>query len=170
MKKYIAFLRGINVGGKRKILMKDLQQLLVELNLSAVKTYIQSGNVVFQADKSIDELVEVIEKAIFEKYQFEVSVVVKEVEQLKNQLSQNPFLETFEIEKLYVVFLKEVPQAILEKKENCSDDFSVLEDLIFISCFTKYSECVYTNQFFEKKLKISGTARNWKTVSKLMTL
>lgn len=169
MKKYIAFLRGINVGGKRKILMKDLQQLLVELNLSAVKTYIQSGNVVFQADKSIDELVELIEKEIVEMYEFEVSVVIKEVEQLKEQLAQNPFLETVEIEKLYVLFLKENPKIILEKKQNCSDDFVIFEDLIFISCFTKYSECMYTNQFFEKQLKISGTARNWKTVSKLMT-
>ena len=76
MQKYISILRGINVGGKRKILMKDLKEVYQNLEFLDVQTYIQSGNVIFESD-NLDkrEISNKIEKAIFDTYNFEVPVI-----------------------------------------------------------------------------------------------
>ncbi|PCI08337.1 MAG: hypothetical protein COB73_07065 [Flavobacteriaceae bacterium] len=74
---YIALLRGINVGGHKKILMKDLREILLKNGMTNVRTYIQSGNTVFESDEKSEELSKKIATYIYKEYQFDVFVFVK---------------------------------------------------------------------------------------------
>ena len=95
MSKKIAILRGINVGGKRKILMADLRLLFEKLGYAEVATYIQSGNVFFKSDKkSTDmEMATEIEEALLDKYEFAVPVIVKAAEEIALAVKENPFYQ-----------------------------------------------------------------------------
>lgn len=178
MKTYISFLRGINVGGKRKILMADLKLLYSKLGFTKVVTYIQSGNVIFETKKnmSIQEIEEIIKLAVYRKYKFDVPVLVRTVKSVENTMSLNPFLkdESIAIERLYLVFLAENPSA--EKLESIlnidisKDRFEIIGNEVFVCYFDKMSNSKLTNNFFESKLKVRATTRNWKTVSKLIEI
>ncbi|WP_338814806.1 DUF1697 domain-containing protein [Bernardetia sp. Wsw4-3y2] len=182
MQKYISILRGINVGGKRKILMSDLKELYQSLGFENVQTYIQSGNVIFNSSLDKNEISIQIEKAVFEKYGFEVPVIIRTKEELQNIQSSNPFIESKEnrnkekiINNLHLTFLEEVPttQNIEKTKEieaKTDDKFEIVENNIFIFCEGKYHTSKLTNNFFEKKLKTKATTRNWKTIEKLTEL
>ena len=93
MNKKIAILRGINVGGKRKILMKDLKLLCEKLGFDQIETYIQSGNILFNSDKDNSELEKVLYEAIKDKYGFQVPVIVRNSKELKVQVTKNPFFD-----------------------------------------------------------------------------
>ena len=169
-------LRGINVGGKRKILMADLRQLFEKLGYSNISTYIQSGNVIFDYDRIVEakELEEKIQEAIFDTYGFEVPVIIRSVNEIEHSILNNPFLDSNEIERLYLTFLKETPNTINLEKINeynsPTDNFKIMDKDVFISCSGKYSDSKLTNTFFEKKLKVTATTRNWKTVNKLFQI
>jgi uncharacterized protein (DUF1697 family) len=189
MQKYISILRGINVGGKRKILMKDLKEIYQNLGFLNVETYIQSGNVIFNSEFDSefesDKLNKIkistkIEKAIFEKYNFEVPVIIRTKEELLNIQSSNPFIKN-ESEKqelintLHLTFLESIPIAenIAKTKEIEStglDKFEITGNNVFIFCEGSYHTSKLTNNFFEKKLKTKATTRNWKTIEKLTEL
>src|SRR5690242_9735222 len=112
METYISILRGINVSGQKKIQMTDLKALYENLKFKNVTTYIQSGNVIFTATKQSDEaLIKKIEDAIYAKYGFEVPVIIRSVEEIKNTIATNPFLRESNInkEKLHVTFLEKLP-------------------------------------------------------------
>lgn len=178
MEKKIAILRGINVGGKRKILMADLRSLLEGLGFSDVSTYIQSGNAFFSSQtKSTDlEIADEIQKAILEKYGFEVPVIVRTAKSIANAIKNNPFYEdeSTDISKLHLTFLKEKPSDENRLKTETynyePDKFIISGSDTFIYCEGKYHKSKLTNNFFEKKLKVSATTRNWKTVLKLLEL
>ena len=142
MTKYIAILRGINVGGKRKILMRDLKELFEELGFREVKTYIQSGNVIFDAEKEAKEKIsEVIEKAIFEGYGFQVPVICRQAVDLKKIIAENPFFqqEETDVSRLHLTFLKEVPDTEKLKEINSldvsPDEFRIIKSINIKSCF-----------------------------------
>jgi len=173
--KYIALLRGINVGGKRKILMKDLKSLLAEIGFEDVVTYIQSGNVVFNSNENPSTAESQIKKIISLNYDFEVPVIVISVSELKNIVENNPFLAENEIEKLHVTLLSDIPELknieIAEKSAiEYSDKYELLGKNVFICCEGKYHKSKLSNNFFEKKMKVNATTRNWKTISKLWEL
>lgn len=180
MAKYVALLRGINVGGRRKILMADLKALLEELGLINPETYIQSGNVVFESKRKIKQksLETKIQKAILDKYGFEVPILIRTGEEWKNTWENNPYLkdakEEIDIKRLHLTFLSDLPssEAIEKIKEYDypPDTYERLEKDVYICCESSYRDIKYTNTFFEKKLKVSATTRNWKTVSKLMEM
>ena len=178
MSKKIAILRGINVGGKRKILMADLRQLFEKLGFSNIATYIQSGNVIFEAtNRSTDiEMATEIEKAILEEYGFVVPVIVKSKEEIVRAVEYNPFYQDKEadIKALHLTFLKESPSSENLAKtatyDYSPDKFVIKDKSVFIFCEGKYHKSKLTNNFFEKKLKVAATTRNWKTVLKLLEL
>ena len=178
MAKHISILRGINVGGKKKILMADLKALYQQLGFSNVLTYIQSGNVLFDTEKkeSNKKLGEKIKQAIFDKYEFDVPVLVRSFDDIQNTISTNPFLKDKNIDKtkLHVTFLADIPEAInLQKLNDINhppDEFKVIGKNIFIHCPNGYARTKLTNTFFEKKLKMPATSRNWKTINKLYDL
>ncbi len=178
MNKKIAILRGINVGGKRIILMADLKALFEELRFTDVQTYIQSGNVIFNSkEESTDiELSDKIEASILKRYGFDVPVIIRTVNELKEIVLANPFYQDkeFGIDGLYVTFLKNLPTAEsiinIEAYDYSPDRFIIKEKEIFIFCAGKYHQSKLTNNFFENKLKVPATTRNWKTVLKLLEL
>jgi uncharacterized protein (DUF1697 family) len=112
MNTYIALLRGINVGGKRKILMKDLKELLLALGFENVQTYIQSGNVIFESnEKDKILLAKQIQTSISDKYGFEVPTIIIEISNYQKIIKSNPFVhEQVDLTKLYLVFLAEKPK------------------------------------------------------------
>lgn len=174
----IALLRGINVGGKRKILMADLRELLTGIGFTDVKTYIQSGNIFFNLSNEMNdaEIADAIEKLISDNYEFNVPVVVRSVEEVQQAIKSNPFYAENEedITHLHLTFLKEKPseenQLKTEEYNYEPDKFVIKNKDVFIFCEGKYHKSKLTNTFFEKKLKVSTTTRNWKTILKLLEL
>ena len=177
MEKRIAILRGINVGGRRKVLMDDLKKLFLELDFSEISTYIQSGNVIFndQSSRSNLELSNMIENAILKRYAFEIPVIVRTVSELIQAVSGNPFYnEEEDIDRLYLTFLQEKPleenRIKTEKYQYSPDEFVIRGKEVFIFCPGPYNKTKLSNSFFENKLKVKATTRNWKTVLKLIAL
>ena len=178
MQTFISILRGINVSGQKKILMVDLKKLYESLKFSEVKTYIQSGNVVFKSDSKISDiqLARKIEKAISAKYKFEVPVIIRTKEELEKILSQNPFTKEKSIDpkKLHVTFLSETPdrEKVVQIKEVdfSPDQFIIKGKEIYLHIPNSYGETKLSNKFFENKLKVSATTRNWNTVNKLFEM
>lgn len=179
MRTYISFLRGINVGGHHKILMADLQKLYQNLALLEVKTYIQSGNVVFKVldneNRTVNQLEQEIENAIKEKYQFEIAVIIRTVEELQKVAQENPFLgEGRDKDQLLVMFLKNQPLIeklnIIDKNKFIPDDFLCIDKEIYLYCPNGYGKTKLTNNLFETKLKNIATTRNIKTVQIMLDL
>lgn len=177
MTKFIAILRGINVGGHRKILMADLKTLLAKNDLQNIATYIQSGNVVFDASKNAAELEQLISSLIKKQYDFDVPVMVRSQEEWRTVFEQNPFLlkdNSIPIDQLYVTFLGEEPTpenlTITNDFSFPNDEFKIVGRSVYILLGKKYSDTKLTNTFFESKLKVTATSRNWKTVTKLVEM
>lgn len=174
---YISILRGINVGNKQ-IKMADLQKLYEDLGFENITTYIQSGNVIFSVKESIGDskVAEQIEKKIADQYPFEVPVIVRTVEEWQAGIDANPFLKRQDVEpdKLHVTFLAEAPgRESLEKIAGYDyppDEFEIVGKEVYLRCPNGYGRTKLSNTFFESKLKVTATTRNWKTVKKLLEL
>lgn len=172
MQQYICLLRGINVGGRRKVLMSDLKLLFQELGAREISHYIQSGNIIFKhKENNPEQLNQKISQQIKVQYQFEVPVVILKSKDVKNIIHENPFIKTSSVEQLHLVFLKDLPAKelviTLTQQDHAPDQFRIMEQAIFLRCEKKYSASKLNNQFFEKQLKITATTRNWKTVLRL---
>jgi uncharacterized protein (DUF1697 family) len=178
MHTYIAILRGINVSGRNKILMADLKALFEGMGFLDIKTYIQSGNVIFKSKEQYTEssLEDLLQQAIRKKYGFDVPVLVRDSAALEKIISQNPFLKEKDLdqEKLHVTFLAGRPeQEAIEKIKAVDflpDRFKYIGREIYLHCPERYGETKLSNSFFEKKLKVRATTRNWKTVNKLFEI
>lgn len=172
---FLSILRGINVSGQKKISMLSLKKLYESIGFKNVRTYIQSGNVVFDTTNTtnIESLIDVIEKNIKTTFGFDVPVQIRTNIDLVTTIQNNPFLieETIQIEKLHVTFLKKYADEVLCSKlqsENfLPDRFVILEKEVFLYCPNGYGNTKLTNSFFERKLKVSATTRNWRTVNAL---
>jgi uncharacterized protein (DUF1697 family) len=177
METFISILRGINVSGQKKIQMADLKALYEDLKFKDVTTYIQSGNVIFKGKSSSDQkLAKRIEDAIYERYNFNVPVIIRTVEEMEHAISVNPFLKQskIDIEKLHITFLAEIPeQENVESIRNINyspDRFIIIDKEVYLYCPNGYGITKLSNNFFEQKLKIKATTRNWRTVNKLFEM
>ena len=177
MKKFIVLLRGINVSGHKKINMKELKSYFEGLGFYKVATYIQSGNVIFMSKISDKlKLQKIIEKMIFDKYNFDVKTIIITSKELVKILEQNPFKNKYEQEenKLYFTFLfDKVTDENLAKLNSMNFDseyFSFKENIIYLYVPNGYGRAKLNNNFIEKKLKVDATTRNLKTVRKLIEL
>ncbi|WP_458628719.1 DUF1697 domain-containing protein [Winogradskyella sp. PC D3.3] len=174
MQRYIALLRGINVGGHRKVPMVELRALLSDSGLEDVTTYIQSGNVIFKSlNKNLKQLEQRIQKLIREHFGFEVLVFVRTQEQLSTIFNRCPFEDAKKVES-YFVLLSELPGADLvieaSQKTYPDDDYVILNDCIYLFCSKGYGRSKFNLSYFEKKLNSNATARNYKTMVKLLAL
>ncbi|MBN4062481.1 MAG: hypothetical protein COA57_06240 [Flavobacteriales bacterium] len=174
METYIAMLRGINVSGQKKIKMADLKAHFEQLNFKNVQTYIQSGNVIFNNKKSAAAMLEkAIEQKILKEYGFRVPVIVKSPNELRYVLANNSFLndQSKDKSRLYVTFLAEEPAVVHVEKLKSIDHSpeAYILDVQHIYFFSPhgYGRAKMNNNFFENKLKVAATTRNWKTVNKL---
>lgn len=171
METYISLLRGINVSGQKKIRMQDLKALYEALDFNRVNTYIQSGNVVFDAAGS--EIRRRIEESIRKQFGFEVPVLLRTADEFGAIVQANPFLKQagIDLSKLHVTFLEQVPDPsaieALSKLQSGSDEYRVLGQEVYLHCPNGYGRSKLTNTALEKKLQIGATTRNWKTVLQL---
>ena len=173
MKKYISLLRGINVSGHKIIKMTELKELYESLNFTNVTTYIQSGNVVFcSPEKDIKKIQKLIEQKIEEVYKFFVPTLVLTENKLKKIISKLPFeLNEIDTSKLCFVFLDAAPKKSLVDSiyhlNTDAENFIVKGDVIYFYCLIGFGKTKLSNNFFENKLKVHATTRNWKTTDKL---
>lgn len=176
MNKYIALLRGINVSGQKKIKMTELKDLFDELGFKDTETYIQSGNVVFsESEPEVSKIEKRISAVIKKKFKFDVQVIVVSPEKISNIIKKNPFIKKkIDTDKLYVVFLSEEPLVENIKKLNVMDyspeEFSINRKIIYLYVPNGYGKAKLNNNFFESKLKVTGSTRNWKTILKLFEM
>ena len=172
--KYVAFLRGINVGGKNKIKMETLREVFSSLGFQTVKTYINSGNVIFETNKTTDkELAAKIEAAIEKQFGLNIKVMVRTIEEIKNIVETNPFAGQFETDKdLHVFFLdEELPpekRDLLLSNNNENERYLVRNREIFCHLRVSVLDSLMGKDFIGKKLKVLATARNWRTVKKIL--
>jgi uncharacterized protein (DUF1697 family) len=178
MQTYISFLRGVNMTGHNLIKMTDLAALYRNMGLNDAETYIQSGNVIFSNTGNItpSALSVNIEQAILERFNFIIPVMIRTSQDLNDLFSSNPFLgePKFEPSKMAVVFLHDEPSDSQIQKvagiDYPPDKFKIVGREIFIYCPNGFGRTkLYTN-FFEKKMNIAGTARNWKTITTIKNI
>jgi uncharacterized protein (DUF1697 family) len=173
---YLALLRGINVGGKNKLPMRDLEKLFAEAGCTDVRSYIQSGNVVFGADSGLlESLPARINTAIAQRYSCEVPVLLRTVEQIHNVILGNPFLDAGAAEDvLHVMFLAGLPEPgrvdALDHDRSRPDEFVVRGQEIYLWLPNGVARTKLTNDHFDAKLGTTSTGRNWRTVNKLFDL
>jgi uncharacterized protein (DUF1697 family) len=177
MQTYISILRGINVSGHKMMKMEALKKMYEDLKFKNVKTYIQSGNVIFQDKKlKCHDLEKKIVKKIQEGFGFEVPVMVKELDELIQVLNNNPFVNKRNEDpaKLHVTFLTgPAEKSALEKikaGQYGSDEYIVSGTNVYLFCPNGYGNTKLNNTFFENKLKVSATTRNWRTINELVRL
>ena len=178
MQTFISILRGINVSGQKKIVMTDLKSLYESLKFTDVATYIQSGNVSFKTIEKLSDiqLAEKIEKVIYERYLFEVPVIIRNEDELKRIISYNPFLKekNIDVKRLHVTFLSGIPGKAEIKNisdgDYSPDQFFIKHKEVFLHTPAGYGGTKLSNNFFEKKLKVKATTRNWNTVNKLLEM
>ncbi|MFD1178987.1 DUF1697 domain-containing protein [Paenibacillus puldeungensis] len=177
---YIALLRGINVGGKNMIKMAELKRTLMNSGLHEVQTYIQSGNVLFQSDEGEESLRFCIEQAILTDFGFPVTVVLRTAEEMKQIADTCPFSPaeisaaeaTATGECLHIAFLsKEPSQESVQKLggyKNQNEDFRIIGREIYMLFSDSIRNSKLANHL--PKLDVPATARNWKTLMKLVSL
>ena len=177
MPTYIALLRGINVSGQKKIKMSELRELMNSWGFDDVQTYIQSGNLIFKYPRSESPTIErKIKEGIAQSYSYEVEVFVVERKELWTIVKNSPYKVDNGTDKkqIYFVFLMDKPDAEenqslrLEKYEG--EEFTITERCIYLNCLNGYGKAKCNNNFFEKRLKIRATTRNYNTVSTLLKL
>ena len=172
----VALLRGINVGGKNKLPMKDLAAMFREMGCSDVRTYIQSGNVLFRADPTLAEDIPLlISDGLLSRFGYRVPVVTRTDRELQDIVKANPFAEAgAEASRLLVLFLSDLPDRArveaLDPNRSPGDEFAVLGHEVFLHCPNGVARSKLTNSYFDSSLSTTSTARNWRTVRKLLEL
>lgn len=179
--KYVALLRGINVGGKNIVKMDDLKQLFLNLGFHKVKTYIQSGNVLFETDLEETYLHNAIRTGFFERFGFESNIILRNINEIGALIDQMPISSTEiaaakaadpQVEHLYIYFLDKPPEQ--------SQIDHICKDLVGSDVLRKGNREVYLLCYQSiRKSKVavraakefpSATLRNWQTVNKLYDL
>lgn len=173
---YLALLRGINVGGKNKLPMKDLKEFFVEGRCTDVRTFIQSGNVLFKAPANLAAKIPTLVAArIAARFGYKIPVVLRTTDEISEVVTRNPFLEPGTAEDgLHVMFLADLPgaQAVasLDPDRSPGDTFIVLGRDVYLRLPNGAGKSKLTNAYFDSKLGTNSTARNWRTVTKLLEL
>ncbi len=175
MKTYVLLLRGINVGGRNILPMKELSALLEGLGCRNVKTYIQSGNVVMQcAAKASSQLAARLAAEVCERRGFEPQILLLEREELERAIVANPFAEaTSEGKSLHFGFLAAAPRAPdlnkLAALKSKSERFELIDRVFYLHAPDGVGRSKLASNA-ERLLGVSMTDRNWQTVSKLRAL
>jgi uncharacterized protein (DUF1697 family) len=177
MHTYISILRGINVGHK-VIKMDQLRALYESVGFTDVRTYIQSGNVIFSTrSESPSAIRKTIEEAINKSFGFPVTVIIREPAELRKVIKGSPFVgrKTTDETRLHVTFLDQKPAPSLVKAleplaAKTKDEYSVKGKEVYLHCPDGYGTTLLSNAFFEKHLRVSASTRNWKTVNTVFAL
>jgi uncharacterized protein (DUF1697 family) len=169
----LALLRGINVRGKNKLPMRDLAGIFETAGCKNVRTFIQSGNVIFTASASVwKRLAGAVASGIEEQFGYRVPVILRTAQQLGDVVSNNPFPR--EEDTLHVMFLADRPSpakiAALDPNRSSPDAFIVRGQEIYLQLPNRVAASKLTNAWFDSKLGTVSTLRNWRTVTKLLAM
>jgi len=176
MPRYVALLRGINVGGNTMIKMAELKAVFEECGFENVVTYINSGNVAFDTRKVGESiLVKRLEAMIERQFAKQIPVMVRQQSAITELLKSNPFEGQFESHKeMHVLFLKEeMPLEKIEQLLAAAPDgerYAVIGRQLYCHLPMGVIDSLLGKSFLEKKLKLAVTGRNWRTTEKLATL
>ncbi len=173
---HVALLRGINVGGKNKLPMADLAAMFREAGCDDVRTYIQSGNVIFRAAPALaEEIPSLISASILSRFGYRIPVITRTARELQLIAQANPFADSgTEPNKQLVFFLEDLPDPAhveaLDPNRSPGDEFAVLGREVFVHYPNGVARSKLTNSYFDSGLATIGTGRNWRTVTKLLEL
>jgi uncharacterized protein (DUF1697 family) len=174
MSVYVSMLRGINVGGQKQIRMESLRGIYEDLGLIRVRTYVQSGNVVFEStEPNKTVLAKLIESHIEQISGYNIPIFIRQTDELKRILAGNPFINDRDVDtrKLHVTFLYHVPSepwwSEMASPRDTTDEFARSEMAIYLFCPNGYAKTKLSNGFFERRLGMPVTTRNWNTVNAL---
>lgn len=167
---HVAFLRGINVGGKNMLPMTDLVEMFVAAKCSNVRSYIRSGNIIFEASPKVAAGVpEIISAQIEKRFGCRIPVVVRSRQKLREIAAGNPFLKAGAAAgTLHVIFLAVAPSpeqiASLDPRRSPPGEFVVRGQEVYLNLPAGVAKTKLTNAYFDSKLSTTGTQRNWRTV------
>ena len=174
--RYVALLRGINVGGNTMIKMAELKKSFESLGLENVVTYVNSGNLAFDSKKTAEKtLVRKLEGVIDKDFGKQLPVMVREQKEIPKIIAANPYAGEFESHKeMHVLFLREdIPkdkmQQLLDAAPDGERSYAIGREL-YRHLPTAVIASLLGRSFVEKKLKLAVTGRNWRTVEKLAEL
>jgi uncharacterized protein (DUF1697 family) len=189
MASHVALLRGINVGGRNKVPMADLREVVASLGHTGVTTYIQSGNVLFSTAQTDDaKLAGALEAAIEERFGIWASVVVLRRDELAEVLAGNPYRDEPNPKLVHVVFLSaELPEALLDRiaaaesavaAKGSRDTVQAVGPALFLHTPDGFGTSELAQTLFriiaaptkQKRRGLAATARNWATATKLLSL
>jgi uncharacterized protein (DUF1697 family) len=177
MPTYIAMLRGINVSGHKIIKMEQLRASFTAMGFSNTKTYIQSGNIIFEASNdSTASISKKIGQRILGDFGFSVPVTLKTAKEMEQIIKRNPFprMPAIDHSKLHVTFLDDdPPKNALEQLlplASKPEQLRTIGQEIFLYCPNGYGNTKLSNTAIEKKLSVGATTRNWKTVNTLLAM
>lgn len=173
----IALLRSVNVIGKNMIKMPELVRAFKKAGFRNVRTYIQSGNIIFETVEESSEILTVkIRELITKHFGLTIQAVVLTPQELADIVAQNPFpkMPGMDLSKLHVTFLDR--EAEPEKAEHLlsynypPDQIIIGSGAVYVYCPDGYGRTKYHNNFIEKKLSANATSRNWNTCLKLLEM
>lgn len=177
MTRWIALLRGINVSGKNAIRMAALQSSFERLGYKNVRTYLQSGNVVFDAKTSDTEKFSAkITAAIAQDFGLDVAVGVVSAQTLSRIVESNPFplISTSDVTLYHATFLQQAVSAkqfaAVKLPAATGEQAKLLGNVVYLHCPHGYGNTKLNNHYFEKALGVTATTRNWRTVLALQQL
>jgi len=164
----VALLRGINVGGKNILPMKALAEIFRGAGAEDIKTYIQSGNVVFRHAHP-DKVATKVRAQIAEQFNLKVPVVIRSAAEIASTLSANPYLQLgIDPSWLHVMFLADQPSpeliAKLDPTRSSPDEFTLIGRDLYLHLPNGAARTRLTATYFDSTLKTTGTQRNWRTV------
>lgn len=173
MNTYIVLLKGINVGGHKKLPMADLRELMTKIGFQDVKTYIQSGNIILKTLEDKTAVEGQIYHSILDQFGYEVSVIVKTRDELKRVFDDCPFPDE-QKKATYFTLLHDKPSEALiteaSKKQYESDTYRIINDGLYLYSENGMGKSKFNMNFFERKLETIGTTRNYNTMVKLLSL
>jgi uncharacterized protein (DUF1697 family) len=177
MVKYVAFLRGINVGGHKIIKMDSLRDMFSALGFSQVKSYIQSGNIIFETAESDGHALERhIEAHLQTTLGYEVTTFIRTLSEMVEIVKYDPFQAERSAEgvKVYVTFLATEPsherKMALMSLSNDTELFQLKHRELFYLGHPTTKKVLFSNNFIERELGLVATTRNWATVNKIVTM
>ena len=173
--RYAALLRGVNVGGKNKLPIADLRDIFTAAGCAAVQTYIQSGNVVFEAVPDLAGRVpEIVTRTIRQRFGYEILVVVRSSDELRQVAVSSPFDTSGDPRFLHVAFLEDTPSAEavsrLDPERSPPDAFAVRGHNVYLHYPNGVARSKLTNDYLAAQLQTTSTMRNWRTVLTLLEM
>jgi uncharacterized protein (DUF1697 family) len=176
MEKFVALLRGINVSGRNKVPMAELREVAEVLGLAHARTYIQSGNLLFEADLQPARIEERLEAAIADRFGLSIPVIVRSASQWPGYLAGNPFPQAAEAEpnRLMLMLSKSPPLAgaggAIRERARDGEQVGLIGDALWVHFPSGAGTSRLSPSLIDRLVGSPVTARNWRTVLKLQEM